>query len=249
MSVECFREAVYASKDWPGVVAAFGGNPCVHPDFSELCRIMSEEIPQQSRRGLWASSFGKYGELVRRTFYPTGRMNLNAHGNREVSDAMERWTPGKVILGSADGPSWHTPILVDWRDVGLDEERWVAYREKCPINRKWSSAIVEGFDGRPRAYFCEVAAAIDDLLGGDNGIPAEPGWWKNGMDAFQHQVDACCDAGCGVPFCMRGHLDRDGVYDVSASWKLLVPDDVVCNLITGLSPKVKESTDYMRLRS
>lgn len=216
MSIECFEEAVVSVKDWPGIVALFGGNPCVHPRFHELCEILARHIPPQ-RRGLWTNHVFNRGRVAAETF-SHGRLNLNAHANSEAAEAMDAAFPGRVIPGSDSQASWHSAILSDYRDLGLSEAEWVEMRERCDINQKWSAAIVQR-EGKPFAYFCEVAAAIDGVRGQNHGIPAVPGWWRERMSAFEHQVKACCDSGCGVPLRVKGHLDRDDTYDVTPAWQ------------------------------
>jgi len=253
MSVECFREAVRASKDWPGVLALFGGEPCAHPQFPELCAILREEIPDQRRRGLWSANFLKHGAVVRETFFPAGRTNLNAHGNADTYAEMERWMPGKVIRSSRAAPSAHGPILIDRRDYGISDAEWETIREGCDINRNWSAAIVER-DGRPFGYFCEIASSIDGARGENHGVPVEPGWWRKRMPEFEHQVRACCDRGCGVPLRLKGRLDREETYDLSPSWDAELRDvrrrqrvEVVVHE-TMPGEKSHELTDYLHLR-
>lgn len=252
MSVDCFREAVRSVKDWPGVVGLFGGNPCAHPRFEELCGILEEEIPQQERRGIWTNNLFAHGETVRRVFFPNGRFNLNAHGNGVAEKNIEKWLPGKLIRGSAGKQSMHSPILLDWKELGLAREEWVAYREACDINLNWSAGIAER-DGKPFAYFCEVAAAIDGVRGVNNGLPAMPGWWKAKMPCFTEQVNQCCDAGCGVPFRQLGHEDFDFTYDATAGWLRLLADhgtgNTTISQVTRLEDDgAEEATDYMRIR-
>lgn len=222
MDVGVFQEAVRSVKEWPGVVAMFGGNPCVHPKFPELVKILCDEIPEQRRRGLWTNNLMKHGDLVRKSFYPNGRFNLNAHCDSDAAKEFDKWLPGKIIETSRRRMSWHSPILLAYNDMGLTYDKWVKYRENCDINRDWSSAIVERTtaDGtkKPYVYFCEVAAALDGVRGVNHGIPAEPGWWKWKMDRFSSQVSNCCDVGCGVPLKRLGHKDREDTYDYSPTW-------------------------------
>lgn len=221
MSVDVFREALRSLEGWYGIRAMFGGNPTTHSRFPDLCQIMIEEVPDQSQRGIWTNSLGKHGQIVRDTFYPDGRFNCNAHADIEAADEMEKWLPGKLIQSSRDRASWHSAILMDYRDFGISEPDWIEMREGCDINQRWSAAIAER-DGRPYAYFCEVGAALDGMRGENNGILAEPGWWAWGIEKFQNQVHKCCDTGCGVPLKLQGHLDRDDTYDYSKSHSKLV---------------------------
>ena len=251
MSLECFRLACQSIADWPGIVGIFGGNPCVHPQFEALMEILVEEIPDQKHRGLWSNNLMKHGALVQQVFYPNGRFNLNAHAVPEAAAEIERWLPGRLIRNSGTQEAWHSAMLVDWADMGLTYEQWADKREHCDINTKWSAAIAER-DGKPYAYFCEVAAAIDGVRDANHGLYAFPGWWRLKMAAFGKQVAGCCDKGCAVPLRIRGHLDREDVYDVSRSWlpATAAPRGKIKTELHEELPKdrCKETTDYMRQR-
>lgn len=227
MSVDVFREAVASLVDWPGIVGVFGGNPCVHPRFPDLCEIIADLIPPH-RRGLWTNNLMGYGEIAARTF-DRGRLNLNPHGDADATRELNKWFPGRVKSGGDTKASWHSPVLMNYQDLGMSKAKWVAARERCDINTHWSAAIMER-DGRPYAYFCEVAGAIDGVTGENHGVPVEPGWWAWKMNRFGHQVKGCCDAGCGVPLRGLGHKDLDNTYDLTARW---VP------LTVTKSPRVK----------
>lgn len=244
MSPDVFREAVESLADWPGIVGVFGGNPCVHPQFVELCEIIADLIPPH-RRGLWTNNLRGHGEIAAQTF-GNGRLNLNAHADPDAEAEMERWFPGRVKRGSATKPSWHSPILMDYRDMGLSPEEWVQARERCDINTHWSAAIMER-DGEPYGYFCEVAGAIDGVTGENHGLRVYPGWWREGMDAFANQVRGCCDIGCGVPLRRLGHLDRDNTYDITQTWvPLTVSRGIVNRVIHESLPEATDlATDYL----
>ncbi len=201
-----------------------------------------------------------HGAIAEKTFYPHGRFNLNAHGIYGAGLKFKSFLPGKLIPGSDARQASHAAILADYRDFNLSEAEWIAKREACDINQKWSAAIVERFEtgaahGMPFAYFCEVAASIDGVRGENHGIPATPGWWRETManEGFQGQVRQCCDRGCGVPLKIAGHMDNENVYDISPSWAPQleyarghrVKDVSVHSTIPGT---VKENTDYMGVR-
>lgn len=252
MSLDVFRAAVQSVKDWPGVVALFGGNPCAHPHFDDICSILAHEIPEQRRRGLWTNNLfnDRKGEIAQKTFYPYGRFNLNCHGNAKAAALFDKWLPGRIIQSTRTRASWHAPILMDYRDYGLSEDDWVKVREGCDINQKWSGAIVERA-GKPFAYFCEVAAAIDGATKQNHGVEAVPGWWKLPMSYFHEQVRKCCDAGCGVPLRRKGSLDKDEQYDISSSWAARIPQQqkVAVKLHLNLPEATEETTDYQRMRT
>uniref|UniRef100_A0A6M3IQM2 Uncharacterized protein n=1 Tax=viral metagenome TaxID=1070528 RepID=A0A6M3IQM2_9ZZZZ len=252
MHPDCFRRAVSSVRDWPGVVGMFGGNPCVHPMFETLCDILAEEIPEQRRRGLWSNNLLGHGETVRRTFYPHGRFNLNAHGDAAAAEEIERELPGKLIPHSSAKQSMHSAILVDWRDMGIPPDTWHALREACDINLNWSAGIRE-VDGDPYVYFCEVAAALDGIRGVNYGIPAEPGWWRWDISRFAQQVANCCNAGCGVPLRIEGSSDVADQYDMSTRWNEALEHHHgrIHRRILETAPvgSCPEATDYMRRRS
>lgn len=163
---------------------------------------------------------------------------------------MDRWFPGRVIKGSDRNPSWHSAILADYRDLGMSESEWVALRENCDVNQKWSG-IIQEFDGKAYGYFCEIAGTIDALTGERNGVEVYPGWWRESMRTFQHQVRNCCDKGCGVPLRIKGHLDRDDTYDVTPSWLpfLEKSSGKVKTVVHETMPaRTYETTDYMQSR-
>lgn len=251
MSVDVAREAFRSLRDWPGIVGIFGGNPCSHPRFEAILAALREEIPERRRRGIWTNNLLGHGAAVRETFYPDGRFNLNAHRDERAAAEMDRWLPGRLIRESDERASWHSPILLDRRDLGIDDEAWVALRERCDINLNWSGAVIER-GGRAYGYFCEVAAALDGIRGENHGIPVAPGWWRAGMDAFRGQVEGCCDRGCGVPLRGRGHVDTDAVYDVTGSWASALGvgrGKVRVEVHEEPPPDCAEATDYMQLRT
>jgi len=254
MSTECFEQACISVADWPGLVAMFGGNPCVHPKFPELCQIMAQHIAPE-HRGLWTNNLMKHGEIAAQTFgkgkgrFNAGGLNLNAHTNTAAADEMNRWFPGRVIPQSIHTPAKHAALLVDYRDFGITEEQWPAKREACDYNRDWSGAIV-GRDGGPYGYFCEIAAAMDGIRGENSGIPATPGWWKQRMPAFEAQVKNCCDRGCGGPLRDKGNIDIEETYRVSKSFLPLAVDrrnlGTKIEQVDQLNSKCARSTDYAR---
>ncbi len=253
MNLDCFREAVHSLNDWPGVIGIFGGNPCNHPKFPELCKILQEEIPDQRHRGLWSNDLLGHGAIARETFYPNGRFNLNAHGIAPAAQKIKEFLPGRIIAKSETEHAVHAAILGHYQEFGVTETQWDAARENCDINQKWSGAIAER-GGEPFAYFCEVAAALDGVRGTNNGMRVFPGWWRQTIDgtAYQTQIKKCCNAGCAVPLRMKGHRDNEDTYDITPSWAAKLPErprgPVKVQIHNEFPGSVAENTDYMLLR-
>lgn len=249
MSLDVFREALRSLEGWPGVRALFGGNPCSHPHFDALCEILQEEVPDQTKRGLWSNNLLGHGEIVRETFWPHARWNLNIHAEERAAAEMEKWLPGIPILGRGK-PSWHSPVLIHWEDMGLTYSQWVEKRENCDVNQRWSGAIAER-DGRAYSYFCEIAAALDGVRGENHGLLARPGWWRLKIDSFDNQIKQCCDRGCGIPLKYKGHLDSDEIYDVSPRLLQIVDKTKKPEIQIHTEPPESTAiaTDYQKLFS
>ncbi len=265
MSLDCAEEALRSLEGWPGIVGMFGGNPCSHPQFEQLCELWEKHVPI-NQRGLWTNNLLDNGKTASQTFIDgVSRFNFNVHGNGAAAEAMRRFFPKTRVYGE-DKKSVHGAVLGSHADYGVSEAEWVEARERCDINQKWSAGIYArdimdpdndpevAYDFRvqkPYAYFCEVAGSIDGVTGENNGVPALKGWWRNPIKDFDKQVKRCCDRNCVVPLRYKGSVDLDFNYDVSKSVVQLTTDrvgkaTVTCHGSPQLS--VKELTDYQELR-
>lgn len=213
ITVEQFEQACLSLKDYFGVVGVFGGNPVLHPQFPELCKILERHIPWE-RRGLWCNKlFGK-GQIARRTFNPHVS-NINVHLDREAADEFRRDWPEAFINGETID-SRHSPPYVALQDVIPDEEERWDLIASCDINQRWS-AMIGAIRGEVRAWFCEIAGAQailhqHNLDYPDTGLPlwidGQP-WWSLPPHWFAKQVSFHCHA-CGVPLRGYGELSQTG---------------------------------------
>lgn len=221
MTVEQYAAALDSLAGYFGVIGLFGGNPALHPRFDEICGVLRDKVPLE-QRGLWCNHPRGNGGHMRATFYPP-HSNLNVHLDREAYDEFCRdWPECRDYLKGLD-PSWpeaqglpphrvgdarHSPVYVAMQDVIPDEEERWRLIGRCDVNQFWS-AMVCVVRGQLRGFFCEIAGAQAMLHQEepgypDLGLPAVPGWWNQGMDAFDAQVRYHCHA-CGFP--MRGYGD------------------------------------------
>lgn len=189
MSFDDFRRAVDSLDGFNGIVGVMGGEPLLHPEFARLCEYLHSRVPPQ-RCGLW-STFPKHREhhasLIARVF---GNLLLNDHTRPDIR---------------------HLPLLVAPRTHLPDRDLWYAIHH-CLIQNKWSAAIT------PKgAYFCEVAAAMDMLVGVNCGWPVEPGWWNRCPSHYREQVETFC-VNCGGCLAATGRLDTEEVDDVCPAW-------------------------------
>lgn len=189
MSFDDFRSAVDSLADFPNMVGVMGGEPLLHPEFEEFCGYLHSRVPPQ-RCGLWSTfppSGQRHARLIAETFW---NVLLNDH--------------------SAGGIP-HMPLLIGARECLPEAEAWYAI-DHCFYQNGWSAAIT------PKgAYFCEVAAALDMILGLNRGWPVASGWWRKSPYHFQDQMEAFC-LDCGGALNCQARIDIEGIDDVSPAW-------------------------------
>jgi len=210
MTPENFRLSLRSLKDFKGIIAMIGGNPCVHTKFEELCQIFVEEIPNQFQRGLWTNNYFKHREVIEKTF---GALNLNPHNEERANEKLKDLHDVMVSKrgfngGFYVGNSHHAPLLTAVKDLYPEQDMWEKIAG-CDVNREWSASIVQN-KGELRAYFCEVAASFDLARGTDNGHQVVEGWWKKPIKDFSGQIKHFC-TGCGVPARLRGSMDNEEI--------------------------------------
>lgn len=212
-----FRLALRSLKDYFGIIAMIGGNPCMHRNFEELCQIFVEEVPNKLQRGLWTNNYFKHRQLCLDTF---GTFNLNTHGAERAESVMTDFANqaarGGAVVWNYSGHSDHAPLLTAVQDLYAEDEMWEKIGN-CDINREWSASIVQN-KGQLRAYFCEVAASFDLARNQDHGLALEEGWWRKPITDFADQIKRFCP-GCGVPAKqppMKDFADTDTYTDTNA---------------------------------
>jgi len=215
MTPDNFRKALQSLKGYFGVIAMIGGNPCMHRDFEELCRIFQEEVPNKLQRGLWTNNYFKHRAIIEETF---GTFNLNSHGEARAEanllDLHKTVSGNGALSWFYGGHSEHAPLLTAVKDLFPEQEMWERI-SNCDINKEWSASIVQN-KGELRVYFCEVAASFDLARNEDHGQPVTDGWWKSVARDFEDQIKRFCP-GCGVPAKQKGSKDKDEIDTYTAS--------------------------------
>lgn len=214
MPLDLFEQAVISMKGYYGVVAMFGGNPCMHPQFPQLCEILRKHIPNSRQRGLWSNNpiTLANAKVAQLTFNPH-YSNINVHMDQAAFDLWRKGWPECFPFGLKED-SRHSPVWVAMKDVIADEgKRWEIIAN-CDINHHWSP-LIGMFRGKLRAWFCEIAGAqsmlhqyepdfpdtgLDPTLS-YNGLP----WWQLQMPAFAAQARKHCHE-CSVPLHGYGEL-------------------------------------------
>lgn len=71
MDKDYFIAALTSLKDFDGIVGIIGGEPTLHPQFEEFCKIFKELKPNKAKRGIWSNTggnFNKYKDIIDDTF-------------------------------------------------------------------------------------------------------------------------------------------------------------------------------------
>lgn len=199
MTSEQFRTALQSLKGFDGIIGMFGGNPCIHPKFAELCQIFREEVPNKEQRGLWSNNLRGKVALCRETFHGP-HCNLNVHRDASALREIRTGWPEARPIGHKR-PSMHGSWWVAMQDLIPDEaERWDLIG-RCFVNQTWSAEVTL-IKNELRAFFCEFAATMAEYadLDGHNdlGLPVEPGWWNHSIEHYAAQVRHYCHR-CGAP--------------------------------------------------
>lgn len=168
MPLDEVEKALQTLVDYPGHIGLFGGEPLLHPQFREICKLYQKYIPVKARRELWTmgANWGKYEDIIKETFYE----ELIAYNEHEENQ-----------------PCWHQPVQIAIEEVIENKNLMRKIIDNCWVQQRWSSAIT------PKgAYFCEIAAARAHLTGSPEGIPVEEGWWKRPLSDFEYQIRELC---------------------------------------------------------
>lgn len=223
---EQFRAAIDSlveySKLAHACVGFMGGEPMLHPKFTEFCDYAASKIDRM-KLGLWstfpnAPKYKAYREVIARTF---GNVLLNDHSRDDIfhapvlmaaEDYFRKECPRCGGTGQDKcGNEGECDKCFGKKTVTDDRELFAAV-EHCWIQESWSASV-----NTKGAFFCEVAAALDDLFGGPGGWPVEPGWWKRVPKDFTSQMEwACRKCGAALPI-ERTHPSQDPRDDVSPS--------------------------------
>jgi len=204
ITLENYEKAVRSLKNYFGVVGMFGGNPALHPQFEELCKILVKHIPYK-QRGIWCNHPLGKGKIMADTFNPI-HSNLNVHGNKDAYDEFQRTWKTSLPVGLK--PSTHSPVY--GTPPIEEEERW-EYISNCDINQHWS-AMIGQFRGQTRAWFCEIAGSQAMLNQHkpdypDTGLEVTEDWWTKPIIEYSNQINHHC-LSCLVPLRAKGLLDN-----------------------------------------
>jgi hypothetical protein len=188
MDMATFKTAIDSMAGYPKMVGIMGGEPLLHPQFTEICEYAASVIPRK-QLGLWTAlpaKFEKYAEVICKTF---GNIFINDHSRDDI---------------------YHAPILIGIEDAMPNKDYMWAQIDHCWVQNTWSASI------NPNGvYFCEVAAAMSLLFQEkEYSWMVEPKWWLRTPKDFRAQMEKFCPR-CGLSLPLKRRVSTDGRDDIS----------------------------------
>jgi len=187
MNLATVEKAIKSLKGFTGAIGIMGGEPTLHPQFKEICQLMQKHVPNRRQRELWTNGFkwSQYEKIIKETF-DEDLIIYNDHKDMEV---------GK-----------HQPLLIAAEEILDDRELMWRLIGNCWVQWRWAASIT------PKGgFFCEVAAALDQLFDGPGGYSLKKGWWNKNPNEFMDQVKRYCPRCSGaIPMeRVNSHADYD----------------------------------------
>lgn len=182
MTLDQIETALLAYKGFNGFIGIMGGEPTMHSNFLDVCKLIQSIYPR-NKMALWTSGHPTKWEEYKDTIYQTF---VHVFYNEHTEEQR------RVQL--------HQPLTISIDEVVDDESVKQQLIDGCWVQRTWCCSV--NYYG---AYFCEIAAAMDYLLNdGKNAIPVTDGWWNMtpSDERFQNQVKSLCGK-CGMCIPMK----------------------------------------------
>lgn len=195
-NLDDIEDSLKSLKGWGGGVVCIGGEPSIHRQWVEVKELFREYVPTW-RAALFTAKKGAvvWAQIENPSTF--GVINFNDH---------------------YEG-SWHQPVLVSGLDLPMHRNDLKRLRDRCWLNWHWCPVIRPGVG----AYFCEVAASIDQLMsGGKNAMPLEPYWWMKGIP--NNQAAICYF--CGIMLNLPSIRDTSTIEYLSWFWVSLLKPPV-----------------------
>ena len=218
MDFDTFKRAVDSLDGYQGLISTIGGEPLLHPEYRRFAEYLRQKrgVPKHTNDGRCQAMVRDYLAFAKVQRWFEGTVNKgkgillftsmpkNYYNNFEtVQDTVtDLW------LNDHSNPSFHQPILISRKDLGIDDITFARLRDNCWLQNFWSASIT------PKGvFFCEIAGTLDILFDGPGGKPIEPGWWNKDLSNYTDQFH-WCDF-CGMALKTYSRNANDGVDDAS----------------------------------
>ena len=240
MDFETFKRAVDSLEGYEGLISTIGGEPLLHPEyhrFAGYLRSARGEHYIEMNDGRCKAIVKDYLAFAKAQRWYEGAVN-KGKGYLLFTSMPKTYyqcyedvedTVTDLWLNDHTNPSFHQPILVSRKDLGISDEEFAVMRDNCWLENFWSASIT------PKgAFFCEIAGTLDMLFHGPGGKKIEPGWWKRDIAEFEDQFH-WCDI-CGMALSTYSRNANDEIDDVSPT--------LMKKLELIRSPKLKNQRVY-----
>lgn len=174
-------------KPYNKLIQIFGGEPTIHPQWKEILDLLLSYTDIHFR----VSTNGLHGHK------PNDKLN-NVEFMVDIKGFSKEDDEQRVFL-----PTLVAPIDITNKEP---EYYWKKAQRDCPTWKECSSSIYKG-----KAYFCEIAAAMDHLFGnGENGWEIQEG--KNPMDRTTEEINSQAEKFCyRCAWCMDSEIERQKI--------------------------------------
>jgi len=231
MSLQQIDNALYSLRNHKKLAGIIGGEPTMHPQFLEVCKIVNKYRPGIQKYPHQFCEIVNYQREVVNQFdkFIYGKCGLWTTGEKSYKNNYEAImdTFQYQTVNQHKHAGKHLTIFACRKDFNISDEDWIIMRNNCWINQTWSATInIHG------AYFCEVAAVIDKYLNkGDNAWEVSEDWIyvKFEDEKFQNQLKLCEMCGACLP--LPEVVAKDEMYTVSKTWHDILKDNTDIPLI------------------